>query len=320
MTVGKRAGSERPAPRSGTVALVGRPNSGKSTLMNRLIGAKVSIVSDKPQTTRHRIRGVLTEARGQIVFVDTPGVHRPHYRMNRRMMQTTRATLREVDAVALLIDASEPLGRGTEFLLELVRGVRAPVVLLLNKIDKIDKSRLLPLIDALLDLNLPLTVCTIYALRRAGAFAAIIPISAARGDQCDRLLEVLFGLLPEGPALFPEDAVTDRSLRFLVAERVREQLLRRTREELPYTTAVIVEHWREQEESVQIGATILVERDSQKAIVIGRGGSMLRTVGTAARRQVEALLGRHVFLDLHVKVRPGWRQQARLLDDLEIEG
>ena len=131
---------------------------------------------------------------------------------------------------------------------------------------------------------------------------------------------MLFGLLPEGPALFPEDAVTDRSLRFLVAERVREQLLRRTREELPYTTAVIVEHWREQEESVQIGATILVERDSQKAIVIGRGGSMLRTVGTAARRQVEALLGRHVFLDLHVKVRPGWRQQARLLDDLEIEG
>lgn len=292
--------------RSGTVALVGRPNAGKSTLLNRLVGTKVSIVSDKPQTTRHRIRGILTEDRGQVVFVDTPGVHRPHYRMNRRMMDVTRQALEDVDLVAAMIDASEPLGRGTEFLLQMLQRVSAPVILLLNKVDRIAKPKLLPLIDR---------------LRKADEFAAIIPISALKGANSDAFLEVVFEYLPPGPPLFPEDDLTDRSVRFMAAELVREQLLHRTREELPYTTAVTVDYWKEPQDpkrQIEIAATIYVERDSQKPIVIGKGGKLLKQVGTAARGEIERLLGQRVHLQLWVKVRPDWRQKARILDELEI--
>lgn len=297
---------ERPEHRSGTVALIGRPNAGKSTLLNRLIGTKVSIVSDKPQTTRHRIRGVLSTDRGQIAFVDTPGVHRPHYRMNRRMMETTRDTLRHVDVIAVLIDASESLGAGTAFLLEMVADLDTPRILLLNKVDKVAKPVLLPLIDR---------------LQHAADFATIIPISALRGDNADAFLDALFELLPVGPPLFPDDTLSDRSLRFHAAELVREQLLRRTREELPYTTAVVVERWEEperDEEPVLIEATIYVEKDSQKPIVIGKGGRMLKQVGIAARQEIEALVGEHVDLRLWVKVRADWRESSVLLDDMEI--
>jgi GTP-binding protein Era len=290
---------------SGTVALIGRPNAGKSTLMNRLVGAKLSIVSDKPQTTRHRIQGILTEDRGQIVFVDTPGVHRPHFRMNERMMKVTRTVLADVDLVVLMLDASEPLGGGARYLFELVDSVQRPVVLALNKVDRVAKPELLPLIDR---------------LRQDREFADIIPMSALAGDNVEALLTCVFGLLPEGEPLFPEDELTDRSLRFLAAERVREQLLHRTRDELPYSTAVVIDSWQEPDggRPVEISATIYVDKDSHKPIVIGKGGRMLKAVGIAARGEISELIGRPVDLRLWVKVRPRWREKSALLDSMEI--
>jgi len=300
--------SETPGYHSGTVALVGRPNAGKSTLLNRLVGAKVAITSNKPQTTRHRILGVLTRPDGQVVFVDTPGVHRPHYRMNKRMMDATRAALHEVDLIALLVDVTEDPGAGLRYAIDLVGKAEAPAFLLLNKVDRIAKHKLLPIIGS---------------LSQKGSWAEVIPISALKGDNCERFLDVVLGYLPEAAPLFPADALTDRSERFLTAELVREQLLRRTRDELPYTTAVAVDEWQEPERdggTVRIFATIMVDTESQKPIVIGRGGKMLKAVGTAARQQIEEMLGRRVFLDLRVKVRSGWREDAPILDQLEIEG
>lgn len=294
--------------RSGMVSLVGRPNAGKSTLLNRMVGVKVAIVSDKPQTTRNRILGVLTRPGFQLVFVDTPGVHRPHHRMNVRMMETTRSALEGVDVVAMLIDVTEPAGAGVRYTMEMLRDLESPVFLLLNKIDRIDKRELLPMIQE-------------YSEK--ADFAEIVPISALRGDNCDRLEALLVEYLPEGPPLFPEDALTDRSSRFMAAELIREQLLRRTRDELPYTTAVRVDRWVEPgDESpvLRIEATILVDSPSQKGIVIGRGGRMLKAVGTAARREIEEMTGKRVFLDLHVKSKEGWREQEPVLDELEIEG
>lgn len=294
--------------RSGMVALVGRPNAGKSTLINTVVGAKVAITSNKPQTTRHRILGVLTRPGGQIVFVDTPGVHRPHYRMNRRMMEVTRQVLRDVDVIALLIDVTESPGAGLQYAIDLINEAQVPKFLLLNKIDRIAKGKLLPMIAA-------------YS--KKGDWVEVIPISALQGDNCERFLEVVLDYLPEGEPLFPHDALTDRSERFLTAELVREQVLQHTRDELPYTTAVTIDSWEEPAEQggvVRIFATILVEAESQKPIVIGRGGQMLKRIGTAARGQIETMLGRRVYLDLHVKVRSGWREDAPILDRLEIEG
>lgn len=292
----------------GRVALVGRPNAGKSTLLNTVVGAKVAITSNKPQTTRHRILGVLSRPAGQIVFVDTPGVHRPHYRMNQRMMDMTRSVLRDVDVVALLVDVTEQPGAGLQYAMELVQQADVPRFLLLNKIDRIAKGKLLPMIAA-------------YGEK--GGWAEVIPISALKGDNCERFLEMALAYLPEQPPLYPEDALTDRTERFLTAELVREQVLHRTRDELPYTTAVIIDAWEEPERSggvVRIFATILVEAESQKPIVIGKGASMLKSIGTAARREIEKLLERRVYLDLRVKVRSGWREEAPFLDRLEIEG
>ena len=300
--------SDETTPHSGTVALVGRPNAGKSTLLNRLVGAKVAITSTKPQTTRHRVLGVLNRPRGQVVFVDTPGVHRPHYRMNRRMMEVTRAVLRDVDVAALLVDVSESPGAGLQYAIDLVSRVGRPTFLLLNKIDRIGKAKLLPIIAS---------------LDKRAEWAEVIPISALKGDNCERFLEVVLDYLPEGMPLFPEDALTDRTERFLAAELVREQLLHRTRDELPYTTAVTIDEWHEPDRSrgtVRIFATILVDAESQKPIVIGRGGKMLKSVGTAAREEIEKMIGGRVFLDLRVKVRPGWREDAPFLDQLGIEG
>ena len=228
--------------------------------------------------------------------------------MNRRMMNATRAVLGEVDTVALLIDVTEEPGAGLRYALDLVSDLDVPKFLLLNKVDRFAKAKLLPMIAA-------------YS--QDGGWAEVIPISALKGDNCERFLEVALGYLPAGERLFPEDALTDRSERFLTAELVREQVLRRTREELPYTTAVTVDEWQEPEKPggvVRIFATILVDAESQKPIIIGRGGRMLKAVGTAAREQVEELLGRRIFLDLRVKVRSGWREEAPILDRLEIEG
>lgn len=299
--------------KSGLVSLLGRPNAGKSTLLNRLVGVKVAIVSDKPQTTRNRILGVKNygtgEARrGQIVFVDTPGIHRPLHRMNVRMVDAAVETLHDVDVLVLLVDASERAGRGDRFVLGLLRDVKIPVVLALNKIDLVRKSRLLPMIDA---------------YQTAHAFAAIVPISALTGDGVDRLERVLLDELPEGEALYADDYLTDQPERVLASEIVREKVLRHTRDELPFSTAVVVDQFEDQGARgerglLRIYCTILVEQESQKPIVIGRRGEMLKRIGTEARQDLEKFFGTRVFLDLHVKVRADWRNDDRVLDTLGL--
>jgi GTP-binding protein Era len=292
--------------RFGVVPLVGRSNVGKSTLLNRLVGQKVSIVSPVPQTTRNRIQGIRTvPGRGQVVFLDTPGIHKPQSRLNRRMVVMAMESLAGVDLVLFMVDASEGKGRGDRFVLERLRPVAAPVILLLNKIDRMRKERLLPLIDE---------------FRREREFAEVIPISAADGTQCDRVLECILGLLPEGPPLFPADALTDQPERFLAAEIIREKILLHTRDEVPHAAAVLVEEYREEPGLVRIHAELLVDKEGHKGIVIGRGGAMLKRIGTEARLEIERLLATRVFLSLRVRLEPGWRQSARLLDELGVRG
>jgi GTPase len=290
--------------RSGAVALVGRPNAGKSTLLNRWVGEKVSIVSDRPQTTRHRIIGVRSESRGQIVFYDTPGVHRPLHRMNRRMMDAAHDAARDADAICLLVDAAESFGKGDAFTLDWVKSLEAPRILLLNKVDRVKKPDLLPRIARYAD---------------SGAFRDIVPVSAADGEGCDGALDILFGMMPEGPALRDPEVVTPHPERFLAAEIVREKLLRRTREELPHATAVWIERWEETERLVRLHATILVERAGQKAIVIGARGENLKAVGTAARHELEAQWGKKVHLELFVRLEGDWRNDEATLTRLERE-
>ena len=288
---------------AGTVALVGRPNAGKSTLLNALLGDKVAIVSAKPQTTRNRIIGILTEERGQIVFFDLPGVHRPMHRMNSRMMQEVRSALEEVDLVLHLVDASEPWGGGEQFLFELLEPVKPPVIGLLTKIDLVrPKEALLPLIEN-------------YQERRPGA--VVLPISAPKDDGLVGLLDEIFDALPEGPPLYPEDVTTTQTERFFIAEVVREKLLHRTRNELPYTTGVVVDYLNEKDTLLKIDAVIYVERKSQKGIVIGKGGRMIKAVGQDARLELERLLGIKIYLELHVKVHPRWRDDVRVLREME---
>jgi GTP-binding protein Era len=291
--------------RAGFVSLIGRPNAGKSTLLNRIIGTKVAIVSDKPQTTRTRIVGVKNYDDGQAVFVDTPGIHRPLHRLNVRMVDAAVETLREVDAVVLVFDASTRPGHGDEYVSRLLRDVKVPVVLALNKIDLLSKTRLLPLI--------------------AGAqswhdFAAIVPVSAETGDGVERLESVLLEQLPEGAPTYPEDYLTDQPERVLVAEIVREKVLQHTRAELPFATAVIVDQFdeSEREEILRLYCTILVETESQKPIVIGRGGEMIKRIGTDARHDLEAFFETKVYLDLRVKVDPDWRNNERSLDEIGV--
>jgi GTP-binding protein Era len=292
--------------KAGVVALIGRPNAGKSTLLNKLVGEKIAIVSDKPQTTRTRISGVLTRPEGQAVLVDTPGVHKPGYKLNRRMMSIVTDALTGVDVVLLMIDATERMGSGDRFVIEMLKGVKTRAFLLLNKVDAMrDKSRLLPLIEA-------------YTKERE--FAEVIPISALTGDGLDILLDKIFEHLPEGPPLYPEDALTDQPERVIVAEMVREKILQVTGEELPYVTAVATERWEESEGVPRIYCVIYVERASHRAIVIGRGGQRLKQIGTEARADIEKLLGRHVYLELFVKVRERWRDDERTLDELGIQG
>ena len=290
---------------AGYVAFIGRPNAGKSTLLNRLVGQKIAAVSDKPQTTRFRIQGIITKPEGQVVFVDTPGVHQPGYELNRRMMAAVQDALLGVDLVALIRDASVSTGNGDRFVLDLIKRSEKPALLLLNKIDKLeDKSALLPLIDW---------------YRNEYDWREIIPISALKDEMTDVLIESVLRHLPEGEPIFSEDELTDQSLRVLVAEIVREKVLRATGEEIPYVTAVVTERYEEvREDFARIHCLIVVERTSQKKIVIGKGASRLKEIGIAARRDIEALVGHRVHLELFVKVEEDWRNDARLLDEYGI--
>jgi GTP-binding protein Era len=292
--------------KSGLVAIVGRPNAGKSTLLNRFAGQKLAIVSDQPQTTRHRILAVRNAPAGQIVFIDTPGIHKPMHRMNERMVASATDAMREVDLVVLVVDASIPPGAGDRFVLELMKKAPAPSVLALNKIDRVDKPRLLPIIDR-------------YA--KAAPFKAVIPISALKGEGVAALEAEIVGALPVGEPLYPEDYLTDQTERSLAAELVREKVLRHTHDELPFATAVVIDRFEEPAEPggvTRIFASILVDHDSQKPIVVGKGGDMVKRIGTEARRDLEEMLQGRVYLDLHVKVREDWRDDERLLREMGI--
>jgi GTP-binding protein Era len=292
--------------KSGFVSFLGRPNAGKSTLLNRIVGQKLAIVSDKPQTTRTRIVGVKNYPDGQIVFVDTPGVHRPTHRMNVRMVDVALDAMREVDVLAVVVDASTRPGKGDRFVLDLLKTVRQPVMLVLNKVDLIAKPKLLPIIDQ---------------YRHAHPFAEIVPVSALDGTNVDLLERLFLQHVPEGEPLYPPDYLTDQTERFWVAEIVREQVLQLTHDELPFSTAVVVDKFEEQgsDDIVNLYCTILVDRESQKPIVIGKGGAMIKRIGTAARAEIQEFLQRRVYLDLHVKVKAEWRDNERLLDEIKAQ-
>jgi GTP-binding protein Era len=289
--------------RAGFVTVVGRPNVGKSTLVNRLVGQKVAIVSDKPQTTRNRILAVVNRPGAQMVLFDTPGIHKPMHEMNRRMVEAATRSIGQGDVVLWLVEVNEPPGPGDRFIEQLLRKANLPVVLAINKIDRVAKPRILPAIEA---------------WRHVGSYVDIVPVSGLRGENVDRLEKVLLSRLPEGEALYPDDFLTDLPERFFVAEMVRERILAHTREEIPYVTGVVIEQWKEEDEIVRIQAAILVERENQKGILIGRGGSMMKTVGTEARQQIEAFLGTKVFLGLFVKVRERWRENESVLGEMGL--
>lgn len=315
----RRAGQ----PRSGFAALIGRPNVGKSTLLNRLIGEKLAIVSPKPQTTRGRILGVVTRPEGQVAFFDTPGIHQAKGALNRQMVEVALTAASECDVVLFLIEAegkredvAPTIGPGNQLVLERLRALGKPTVLVINKVDQVKKALVLPLIGLYKD-QYP--------------FAEVMPISALKRDGVAELFDLVLGMMPEGEPMFPPDVYTDQAERTLVAELVREQLLRHCREEIPYSSAVVVEHFDESERGgkpekknsklnglVRIEAVIFVEREGQKAIVIGKRGQMLKTIGTDARAQIERLLGAHVFLSLRVKVEPRWSERVEALSKLGL--
>jgi GTP-binding protein Era len=307
--------------KAGFVALVGRPNAGKSTLVNRLVGQKLAIVSDKPQTTRNRIVAVANYPKaaagqqatgtageqapvGQIVFLDTPGIHKPLHRLNVRMVDAAVDTFSEVDVIAVVVDASEASGGGDRFLLDLVKRSKTPRILVLNKVDLVQKNELLP---------------RLLEFEKEG-FEELVPVSAMTGENVDRLEQVLLSRLPEGDPIYPEDYLTDQPERFFVSELVREQVLQQTRDELPFSTAVVVDKFEEADEKglMRFYCTILVDRESQKPIIVGKGGSMIKAIGTAARKELQAFFDAKVYLDLHVKVKEGWREDERVLDSLGL--
>jgi GTP-binding protein Era len=288
--------------RSGFIALIGRPNVGKSTLLNCLLGEKVSIISDKPQTTRNRIRGIMTRSDAQLVFIDTPGIHKPLHRMNEVMVQTAIRTYGEVDIILLLVEATERPGGGDRFVIDSLAKVRTPVLLVINKVDLVEKERLLPLISE---------YSALYP------FAEVIPVSALRAD-LGKLVDAVVQRLPQGPKYFPDDQFTDQPERFIVAELIREKVFELTKEEIPYSSAVVIEQMQEEPELTRVHATIFVDRDSQKGIVIGKHGALLKEIGTRARLDAEKLLGVKVFLQLWVKVKKGWREDDRMLKNIGI--
>jgi GTP-binding protein Era len=293
--------------KSGFVSFLGRPNAGKSTLLNRIVGHKLAIVSDKPQTTRTRIVGVKNYDEGQVVFVDTPGVHKPTHRMNVRMVDVALDAMREVDVLTLVVDVSVKPGPGDRFLLELLKDVKTPAILALNKVDLIAKAKLLPILDH---------------YHQAHPFVELVPVSAIDGTNVDVLERLFLQYLPEGEPLYPPDYVTDQPERFFVSEIIREQVLQLTHDELPFSTAVMVDRIEDAEGQglMTIYCTILVDRESQKPIVIGKGGAMIKNIGTAARAELMKYFDRRVHLDLHVKVKSEWRDDERLLDELGLQG
>ena len=289
--------------RSGFVSIIGRPNAGKSTLLNALVGQKLAIVADKPQTTRTSIQGVLTLPDAQIVFLDTPGIHATDSALNKRLMEAVRAALEERDLLLFLADATHPLGEEDRHAVDIVRKRGAPVMLVLTKIDLLrDKAVLLPLIEQYRD---------IYD------FADYLPVSAVKGTGLDDLRRNIVARLPEGPAYFPPQHVTDQPERFLAAELIREKILLLTRQEVPHSIAVTVDSWEETLQITRIFATIRVEREGQKRIVIGAGGAMLKKIGTQARQEMERLFAVRIYLDLHVRVEPGWRERSAFLNALD---
>jgi GTP-binding protein Era len=288
---------------SGFVSILGRPNVGKSTLMNALIGTKIAIVSNKPQTTRTGIQGVLTLPEGQIVFVDTPGIHKAHSGLNKRMMASVREALGQRDLLLYVADATAPFTTADREALDLVKKSGTPVFLVLNKIDILmDKPALLPMIER---------------YRAAHDFAEYFPVSARKPEGLDALRAAILARLPEGPAYFPSDHITDQPERFLAAELIREKILRATHEEVPHSVAVMVDRWEEKPEITHILATIYVEKEGQKGILIGAKGSMLKAVGTKAREEMELLFGKKIFLELHVKAQPNWRENKAFLNSLD---
>jgi GTP-binding protein Era len=303
----------RPLPRrraaivkTGFVSFIGRPNAGKSTLLNRLVGSKLAIVSDKPQTTRNRILGVRNYDGAQVVFLDTPGIHRPLHRMNVRMVDTALETMSEVDVLGLVVDVAERPGRGDEYVMDLVKQAKIPVFLILNKIDLIRKPKLLPIIER---------------FHRQHEFAEIVPVSASTGENIDRLERALIERLPDGDPLYPQDYLTDQPERFMAAEIVREKLLQFTHAEIPFSSAVIIDRFEEPEGErglLRLFCTIVVDRESQKPIVVGRNGEMIKKIGIAAREDLERFFSTRVFLDLHVRVRADWREDERVLHDLGL--
>lgn len=290
----------------GFVSFIGRPNAGKSTLLNRLVGSKLAIVSDKPQTTRTRILGVRNYPDAQVVFLDTPGIHRPLHRMNVRMVDAAVQTIKEVDVLGLVIDAAEPPGKGERFVVDLVKDAAAPVFLILNKVDLVRKPRLLPMIER---------------YRQEGGFEEIIPLSAATGENVDRLERAIIDRLPDGQSLYPDDYLTDQPERVFAAEIVREKLLQFTHAEIPFASAVVIDRFEEpagDRPLLRLYCTIVVDRESQKPIVVGRGGEMIKKIGIAAREELERFFGTKVFLDLHVRVKSEWREDERMLAELGI--
>lgn len=290
-----------PGFRSGFVSVIGRPNAGKSTLLNQLLGQKVLIMSDKPQTTRNKIQCILTEERGQVIFLDTPGIHKPKHKLGEFMVDSAIESLREVDLVLYMVDASAEFGSGEEYIINAIKQVKTPCILVLNKIDLLKKEQVLKLI---------------HDYSKLADFLAIIPISAKTGENKDELLKVIFSQIPEGPMYYPEDEVTDQPERFIMAELVREKVLQLTRDEVPHSIAVVVESVEEKKTLVKVRALIIVERDSQKGIIIGQGGKQLKEIGRLARQDIETLLGSKVFLELWVKVKKDWRNRIDNLREL----
>ena len=288
--------------KSGFVAIMGRPNAGKSTLVNTLVGHKVAIVSPRPQTTRNRIQGILNREDAQIVLIDTPGIHKAENVLSRQMMEEAAQALNGIDILSLIVDAAVEFGAGDRYSLEWIKRFKGPVFLLLNKVDRVSKPSLLPLIDR---------------YRKLFDFAEIFPLSALTGEGCLDLVNAWLACLPEAQPYFPRDQFTDQPERFLVAELVREQAIHATREEVPHAIAVLIDSFEEKTDLIRIRATIYVEREGQKGILIGKGGETVRKIGTLARKEIESILGAHIFIELFVKVQPNWRQNAALVRQLD---
>lgn len=288
--------------KSGFVAIIGRPNAGKSTLLNQLMERKLAIISDKPQTTRNRITGILTTNEAQMIFLDTPGIHKPKHKLGKYMVDIAQGTLQEVDLIYYMVDASAKFGAGEQYILEQLARVNTPVFLLLNKIDILNPEDILE---------------NIAQWQTRGEFAEVFPVSALKGENTDQLMAKTIDYLPEGPRYYPEDAITDQPEQIVIGELIREKILQLTREEIPHSVAVVVDMMENRsKDNIYIGATIYIERKSQKGIIIGKGGSLLKQIGSEARKDIEFLLGNKVFLDLWVKVREDWRNKEGILRNL----